>query len=281
MKIIYGKIFDSIYDGTLAEDWRALITFQQFIVLCDADGFVDMTPLAISKRTGIPIEHIKAGIEILEKTDKYSRTPDQEGRRIELIDLHRPWGWHIVNHKYYRDLRVKEDRKEYMKSYMTDRRKQKSLQKLTEVNKVNSKQSLAMLANTDTDTYTNKRSRDLGQNKNRFDLFWSSYPKKVKRKKAHEIWKRRKLDLQAERLIADVKNRSAKDSRWLDGYIPDPTTYLNGDLWEDDLQVKTREPEQLSKSQVLRVGSQKGVRPRPGETMEDYSARVRTTRETV
>ena len=101
---MYGKIFTSIYDGTLAEDWRALITFQQLIVLCDADGIIDMTPQSISRRTGIPIEHIKAGIEVLEKTDKFSRTPDEDGKRIELIDEHRPWGWHIVNHEIYKRL---------------------------------------------------------------------------------------------------------------------------------------------------------------------------------
>ena len=102
---MYGKIFDSIYDGTLAEDWRALVTFQQLIVLCDADGMVDMTPQSIARRTGIPIEHIIAGIEVLEKSDKYSRTPDEDGRRIELIDSHRPWGWHIINHEKYKNMR--------------------------------------------------------------------------------------------------------------------------------------------------------------------------------
>lgn len=102
---MYGKIFSSIYDGTLVEDWRALITFQQFIVLCDADGIVDMTPKAISSRTGIPIDHIKAGIEVLEKADKYSRTPDEQGKRIELIDEHRAWGWHIINHEKYKNMR--------------------------------------------------------------------------------------------------------------------------------------------------------------------------------
>lgn len=101
---MYGKIFDSMYDGTLAEDWRALVTFQQMIVLCDADGVVDMTPASISRRTGIPIEHIKAGIEILQSPDEYSRTEDEEGRRIVLLDEHRPWGWRIVNHRKYRGL---------------------------------------------------------------------------------------------------------------------------------------------------------------------------------
>lgn len=100
---MYGKIFDSIYDGTLAEDWRALVTFQQLIVLCDADGIVDMTPYTISKRTGIPIEHIEAGLRVLENPDPYSRTPDEDGKRIQLLDPdNRPWGWYIVNHAKYR-----------------------------------------------------------------------------------------------------------------------------------------------------------------------------------
>ena len=105
---MYGKIFDSMYDSTLADDWRALITFQQMIVLCDADGTVDMTPDSIARRTGIPIEHIKEGLKILEAPDPYSRTPDQEGRRLERLDNHRPWGWSIINHAYYRALQDAE-----------------------------------------------------------------------------------------------------------------------------------------------------------------------------
>lgn len=98
-----------MYEGTLYGNWEAIVTFQQMIVLCDADGIVDMTPQAIAARTSIPLEIIKKGIGILEAPDPYSRTPDQEGRRIELIDGHRPWGWHIVNHEKYKNLRDKDD----------------------------------------------------------------------------------------------------------------------------------------------------------------------------
>lgn len=69
---MYAKIFQSIYDGTLVEDWRALITFEQLLILSDADGIVDMTPHAIARRTGIPIEHIEAGVSILLGTDQHS-----------------------------------------------------------------------------------------------------------------------------------------------------------------------------------------------------------------
>lgn len=125
---MYGKLFTSMYDGTLVEDWRALITFQQLIILCDSDGVIDMTPNAISSRTGIPIDYIKAGIEILEKEDKYSRTNKDDGKRIILIDEHRPWGWRIVNHKYYRDLASKTDKREKDKERIANKRKEKRSQ---------------------------------------------------------------------------------------------------------------------------------------------------------
>lgn len=147
---MYGKIFHSIYDGTLAEDWRALITFQQLIVLCDADGIIDMTPQSIARRTGIPIEHIEAGLSILTEPDPQSRSDKEDGKRILPID-DRGWGWQIVNHKFYRDLRTADDRREYMRNYMRNKRKEESKQKLT---KANNNKQLTQLAYTDTDTDT-------------------------------------------------------------------------------------------------------------------------------
>lgn len=101
---MYGKIFTSIYDGTLYGHWQALVTFQQMIVLCDLDGVVDMTPHALAARTSIPLKVIEAGIGFLEQPDPYSRSEGCDGRRIERLDEHRPWGWRIVNHGHYRDL---------------------------------------------------------------------------------------------------------------------------------------------------------------------------------
>lgn len=157
---MYGKLFVSIYDGTLAEDWRALVTFQQMIILCDQDGILDMTPLAIQKRTGIPIEHIKAGIEILESEDPYSRTPREHGKRIIRLSDDRPWGWHIVNHKHYRDLRTAEERREYMREYMRGKR---AKDKLTKTNKSLHKLHVSKLANTDTDTDTKDQNTMSGK----------------------------------------------------------------------------------------------------------------------
>jgi hypothetical protein len=101
---VYGKIFSSIYEGTLYGHWEAIVTMQQLIVLSTADGMVDMTPQAIAARTSIPLDIIHKGLKILSEPDPYSRTPGEDGRRLGLIDEHRPWGWYLVNHEKYKHL---------------------------------------------------------------------------------------------------------------------------------------------------------------------------------
>jgi hypothetical protein len=123
---VYGKIFDSMYRGTLYGQWEAIVTFQQLIVLCDADGIVDYTPPAISSITSIPLDIILKGLEVLSNPDPYSRTPGAEGRRIELIDAHRPWGWSIVNHTKYQRLQdsdtVREQTRERVRRHREEKR---------------------------------------------------------------------------------------------------------------------------------------------------------------
>jgi hypothetical protein len=108
---VYGKLFASMYDGTLYGHWQAIVTFQQMIVLCDGDGLIDMTPQAIAARTSIPLEIIQEGVKVLEQPDPYSRTPGDDGRRIVRLDDHRPWGWRIVNYHVYRDLVAAVDKR--------------------------------------------------------------------------------------------------------------------------------------------------------------------------
>lgn len=77
------------------------------------------------------------------------------------------------------------------------------------------------------------------QSQNRFDDFWTEYPKKKDKTKARSKWISKKLDSKAEMIIADVRNRKSNDHDWTkDGgqFIPYPSTYLNGERWEDDIQ---------------------------------------------
>ncbi len=135
---MYGKLFVQMYDGTLATrgPWQALITFQQFIILSDRTGMVDMTAESISRRTTIPLDIIKIGITALEQPDSESRTPDLEGRRIVRLSELREWGWRIVNYEHYRGVRSQEERREYMRNYQRKRRAEDVNNPVNNVNNV-------------------------------------------------------------------------------------------------------------------------------------------------
>ena len=70
----------------------------------------------------------------------------------------------------------------------------------------------------------------------RFDEWWDAFANKKNRKGALKIWKQRNLDTIADDLIADAQKRHREDGQWLRGFQPHPTTYLNGDRWEDELE---------------------------------------------
>lgn len=109
---MYTKMFRSMYEGTLADDWRALVAFQQLLILADAHGTVDMTVSAIHRTTGIPMDVLGPGIEILQLPDQQSRSPAEEGRRIVPLDPSRARGWRLVNFAYYRGLMSANDKRE-------------------------------------------------------------------------------------------------------------------------------------------------------------------------
>lgn len=73
-----------------------------------------------------------------------------------------------------------------------------------------------------------------------FLAFWDAYPKKVGKSTAWAAWKRDRLDEFALTITTNVEDRKARDGRWLrnDGqFIPDPTTYLNQERWNDEFEA--------------------------------------------
>lgn len=75
----------------------------------------------------------------------------------------------------------------------------------------------------------------------RFEEFWGVYPRTENKKRALDAWKRHKLDAIADTIIAAVEDRVANDPKWERGesdFIPHPTTYLNGERWNDEYKPK-------------------------------------------
>jgi len=83
--------------------------------------------------------------------------------------------------------------------------------------------------------------KHIAQRAARFDEFWIIYPNRKGKAKALAKWKLLGLDALADRIIADVKARIARDRQWIDGFVPHGSTYVNGKGWEDDIEpVKFR-----------------------------------------
>lgn len=83
-----------------------------------------------------------------------------------------------------------------------------------------------------------------------FESFWNLYPSKKAKKKCEEIWKRRKLDLIAVEIIAKLQVQRQKDDQWIRGFIPNPTTYLNQDRWNDEISVSQEIKEKLMRGEM-------------------------------
>lgn len=109
---MYGKLFASLYQGTLRGKSDAILVFTNMIAFADAEGFVDKHPSAIADETGLSIERVRDAIDVLMAPDLESRSPEMDGKRLVFIDDHRNWGWRIVNHAKYRAIRTEEDRRE-------------------------------------------------------------------------------------------------------------------------------------------------------------------------
>lgn len=80
----------------------------------------------------------------------------------------------------------------------------------------------------DTNTRTREALAEL------FNEFWKEYPKKIAKSECEKKWFKL-TTLEALAIVEDVKNRKLKDTNWIDGYSPHPTTYLNQKRWNDEV----------------------------------------------
>ncbi len=104
----YTKLFSSIVTSTIwvAPD-RTRIVWITMLALADRHGEVMASLPGLARVAGVPVEDCEIAIAAFLAPDPYSRTPDDEGRRIEKIE----GGWALINHAKYRDMASREDSK--------------------------------------------------------------------------------------------------------------------------------------------------------------------------
>lgn len=109
MQQLYARVFLQILDSSIAEDFFLRHVFEDLIKLASKNGVVDITREAMARRLNLPLEKLNEALKRLESPDPKSRDPENDGRRIELLDGHRDWGWQILNWSKYDALRTKAD----------------------------------------------------------------------------------------------------------------------------------------------------------------------------
>lgn len=77
------------------------------LAICDKNGEVHASIPGLARVAGISVEDAESAINKFMSPDKYSRTSDNEGRRIAAIN----GGWELLNHAKYRLMASKEDQK--------------------------------------------------------------------------------------------------------------------------------------------------------------------------
>jgi len=83
------------------------------LAMADRGGRVWASLPGLANRARVPLEDTEKAIVTLLSPDRYSRTPDNEGRRIEAID----GGWRLLNHSKYREMRDHDTRLEYQRQW--------------------------------------------------------------------------------------------------------------------------------------------------------------------
>lgn len=110
----FTKLFSSITESTVwCEPLATRVCWIAMLAMADRHGRVWASVPGLANRARISIDEAKTALERFQTPDPYSRTPDYEGRRIEVID----GGWRLLNYAKYRALRDEEERREYQREW--------------------------------------------------------------------------------------------------------------------------------------------------------------------
>ncbi len=95
VKLDCGIIHSSLW----AEDSDTKICWITLLLLADATGFVRAAASAIAREAGISAEVARRALDLFQGPDDESRTPDNQGKRIERVD----GGYRVLNYEKYRE----------------------------------------------------------------------------------------------------------------------------------------------------------------------------------
>ena len=118
----YTKLFGSILESTIWQEAAHIrLVWITMLALVDRTGVVNASVPGLAHRAGVSLKEVEEALEKFMEPDPYSRSSENEGRRIERVD----GGWLILNYAKYRAKYSEEDRREYKRVKQAEYRARK------------------------------------------------------------------------------------------------------------------------------------------------------------
>lgn len=119
----YTKLFNSILASTIwREDDKTRIVWITLLAMKDKNGIAECSIPGLAGFANVSLEDCEMALQKLMSPDKYSRTKEHDGRRIEEI----PGGFLILNHHVYRERMGEDERREYNRQKQAEHRAKKA-----------------------------------------------------------------------------------------------------------------------------------------------------------
>ena len=121
----YTKTFAHILTSSIwQEDDKTLRVFLTLIFGKDRSHVFTATIPGLANIARVSIEECERALEKLKSPDKYSRTKENEGRRIQEVE----GGWLVLNGEMYRKLLTADERRAYYRQKKQEERQKKGNQ---------------------------------------------------------------------------------------------------------------------------------------------------------
>lgn len=232
----YTKLFSSIIASTIwREPYPTKIVWITMLAMSDKNGIVEASIPGLADIARVPLPECETALASLSSPDRYSRTKEHQGRRIEPVD----GGWRLLNHGKYRQKLGADERREYLRIKQAERR-------ACQLGVNNRQQSSTMSTHAEADA-----SPEADPDPNiikpprapraeyppSFAEFWKAYPRKVGKGDAAKAWKTLNPDIQAVLAALSWQIKRPEWSRDAGQFVPHPATWLRGHRWLDENPV--------------------------------------------
>lgn len=119
MSLTFTKLFSSITESTIwCEPANTRLVWITMLAMADRKGRIHASIPGLANRARVPLEDTEKALQTFLSPDRYSRTEDFEGRRIEAIH----GGWRLLNYAKYREIRDADERREYQRNWDREHR---------------------------------------------------------------------------------------------------------------------------------------------------------------